>query len=131
MCLQVASLLLKSAGNPCPVCGAETALTEIEAHPLHAKFEIHGYLCDTCGPIKSLVVLRLPRLQSKESRESHFLERQQMKEAGDKSGGMVRVTVKLQPDQYDELFRYVREVGSTMSAFFRESAMKAMRERPS
>jgi hypothetical protein len=52
-----------------------------------------------------------------------------MKEAGDKSGGMVRVTVKLQPDQYDELFQYVREVGSTMSAFFRESAMKAMRER--
>jgi hypothetical protein len=38
---------------------------------------------------------------------------------------MVRVTVKLQPDQYDELFQYVREVGSTMSAFFRESAMKA------
>jgi hypothetical protein len=54
-----------------------------------------------------------------------------MQEAGDKSGGMVRVIVKLQPDQYDELFQYVREVGSTMSAFFRESAMKAMRERPS
>jgi hypothetical protein len=53
-----------------------------------------------------------------------------MKEAGDKSGGMVRGTVKLQPDQYDELFQYVREVGSTMSTFFRESAMKAMRERP-
>jgi hypothetical protein len=129
MHLQVASLLLKSAGNPCPVCGAETALTEIEPHPLHAKFEIHGYLCDRCGPIKSLVVLRLPRLQSKDSREWQFLERQQMKEAGDKSGGMVRVTVKLQPDQYDELFQYVREVGSTMSTFFRESAMKAMRER--
>jgi hypothetical protein len=63
-----------------------------------------------------LVVLRLPGLQSKDSRESHFL---------------VRITVKLQPDQYDELFQYVREVGSTMSAFFRESAMKAMRERPS
>jgi hypothetical protein len=54
-----------------------------------------------------------------------------MQEAGDKSGGMVSVIVKLQPDQYDELFQYVREVGSTMSAFFRESAMKAMRERPS
>jgi hypothetical protein len=129
MCLQVASPLLKSAGNPCPVCGSETALTEIEPHPLHAEFEIHGYLCDTCGPIKSLVVLRLPRLQSKDSCESHFLERQQMKEAGDKSGGMVRVIVKLQPDQYDELFQYVREVGSTMSAFFRESAMKALKER--
>jgi hypothetical protein len=44
--------------NPCPVCGAETTLAEIEAHPLHVKFEIHGYLCDRCGPIKSLVVLR-------------------------------------------------------------------------
>jgi hypothetical protein len=54
-----------------------------------------------------------------------------MKEAEHKSSGMVRITVKLQPDQYDELFQYVREVGSTMSAFFRESAMKAMRERPS
>jgi hypothetical protein len=54
-----------------------------------------------------------------------------MKEAEHKSSGMVRITVKLQHDQYDELFQYVREVGSTMSAFFRESAMKAMRERPS
>ena len=44
--------------NPCPVCGAETALAEIEPHPLHINFEIHGYLCDRCGPIKSLVVLR-------------------------------------------------------------------------
>jgi hypothetical protein len=128
MRFQVASLLLKSPGNPCPVCGDETALTEIEPHPLHAKFEIHGYLCDTCGPVRSLVVLRLPRLQSKDSRE---LERRQMTEAQDKSIGMVRVTVKLRPDQYDELSQYVRKVGSTMSAFFRESAAKAMRERPS
>ena len=44
------------------------------------------------------------------------------------SGGMVRVVVKLRPDQYDALFRHVREVGSTMSAFCRESAVKAMRE---
>jgi hypothetical protein len=42
--------------NPCPVCGQETMLTEIEAHPVHAKFEIHGYFCADCGPIKSLVV---------------------------------------------------------------------------
>ena len=49
--------------NPCPVCGAETTLAEIEPHPLHANFEIHGYLCDRCGPIKSLVVLRGPPLQ--------------------------------------------------------------------
>jgi hypothetical protein len=40
---------------------------------------------------------------------------------------VVRIAVKLRPDQYDELLRYVREVGS-MSAFFRESAVKAMRE---
>ena len=46
--------------NPCPVCGAETVLAEIEPHPLHIKFEIHGYVCDQCGPIKSLVVLRSP-----------------------------------------------------------------------
>jgi hypothetical protein len=44
--------------NPCPVCGVETALAEIEPHPLHVNFEIHGYLCEQCGPIKSLVVLR-------------------------------------------------------------------------
>jgi hypothetical protein len=49
--------------NPCPVCGAETTLAEIEPHPLHANFEIHGYFCDRCGPIKSLVVLRGPPLQ--------------------------------------------------------------------
>jgi hypothetical protein len=44
--------------NPCPICGAETALAEIESHPLHCNFEIHGYLCDRCGPVKSLVVMR-------------------------------------------------------------------------
>ena len=44
--------------NPCPVCGVETALAEIEPHPLHVNFEIHGYICQQCGPIKSLVVLR-------------------------------------------------------------------------
>jgi hypothetical protein len=42
--------------NPCPVCGVETALAEVEPHPLHVNFEIHGYLCQQCGPIKSLVV---------------------------------------------------------------------------
>jgi hypothetical protein len=63
MRFQDASLMLKPR-NPCPVCGAETALAEIEPHPLHANFEIHGYLCDRCGPIKSLVVLRSPPLQS-------------------------------------------------------------------
>jgi hypothetical protein len=48
--------------------------------------------------------------------------------AKDKSAGMVRITVKLRPEQYDHLFRYVRQVGSTMSAFCRESAVKAMKE---
>lgn len=51
-----------------------------------------------------------------------------MSDAQDKSGGMVRVIVRLRPEQYDELFRHVREVGSTMSAFFRECAAKAMME---
>jgi hypothetical protein len=41
----------------------------------------------------------------------------------------VRVTVKLRPDEYDELFRHVRQIGSTMSAFFRESATMAMHEK--
>jgi hypothetical protein len=50
--------------NPCPVCGEETCLAEIEPHPLHAEFEIHGYICVHCGPVKSLVVLRSPPLQS-------------------------------------------------------------------
>ena len=44
--------------DPCPVCGAETVVAEIEPHPLRANFEIHGFLCDRCGPVKSLVVLR-------------------------------------------------------------------------
>jgi hypothetical protein len=44
------------------------------------------------------------------------------------SASMVRVIVKLRPEQYDQLFHHVREVGSTISAFCRESAVKAMRE---
>jgi C4-type Zn-finger protein len=52
--------LLLQPLNPCPVCGAETTLAEIESHPVHANFEIHGYFCDRCGPTKSLVVLRSP-----------------------------------------------------------------------
>ena len=46
-----------------------------------------------------------------------------------KSAFTVRVTVKLRPDEYDELFRNVCEIGSTMSAFFRESAARAMKEK--
>ena len=51
-----------------------------------------------------------------------------MKETEAKSICAVRVTVKLRPSEYDEISSYVREIGSTMSAFFRESALKAMRE---
>jgi hypothetical protein len=58
------ALLVLNPLNPCPVCGAETALAEIEPHPLYVNFEIHGYLCDRCGPIKSLVVLRSSRPQA-------------------------------------------------------------------
>ena len=47
--------------NPCPVCGAETVLAVTEPHPLHVDFEIHGYECRRCGPVKSLVVPRLSR----------------------------------------------------------------------
>ena len=46
-----------------------------------------------------------------------------------KSACTVRVTVKLRPYEYDELFRHVREIGSTMSAFLRESATRAMEEK--
>jgi hypothetical protein len=51
------------ACNPCPICGAETILAESVPHPLHAQFKIHGYLCDRCGPIKSLVVRGCPEAQ--------------------------------------------------------------------
>ena len=46
-----------------------------------------------------------------------------------KSACTVRVTVKMRPDEYDKLFRHVCEIGSTMSAFFRESAATAMKEK--
>jgi hypothetical protein len=51
-----------------------------------------------------------------------------MTDTDDKAGLTVRVTVKLRPDEYDELFRHVRRIGSTMSAFLRESAAKAIKE---
>jgi hypothetical protein len=46
--------------NPCPICGVETALAEIAPHPVHINFEIHGYFCERCGPVKSVVVLCSP-----------------------------------------------------------------------
>ena len=51
-----------------------------------------------------------------------------MTDTDDKAGLTVRVTVKLRPDEYDELFRHVRRIGSTMSAFLRESAARAIEE---
>jgi ribosomal protein S27AE len=46
--------------NPCPICGAQTTLAECVPHPLQIQFQIHGYLCDRCGPVKSLVVRAYP-----------------------------------------------------------------------
>jgi hypothetical protein len=51
-----------------------------------------------------------------------------MAETDDKVGLTVRITVKLRPDEYDELFRHVCRIGSTMSAFLRESAARAIKE---
>jgi hypothetical protein len=45
-----------------------------------------------------------------------------------KCGCTVRIVVKLRPEQYDQLVRHVREIGSTMSAFLRESAARVMKE---
>jgi hypothetical protein len=46
----------------------------------------------------------------------------------DKVGLTIRITVKLRPDEYDELFAHVCQIGSTMSAFLRDSAAKALSE---
>ena len=46
-----------------------------------------------------------------------------------KSACTVRVTVKLRLDEYDKLFCHVCEIGSTMSAFFRESAARAVKKK--
>jgi hypothetical protein len=45
-----------------------------------------------------------------------------------KAGLTVRITVKLRPDEYDELFRHVCRIGTNMSAFLRESAARAIKE---
>jgi hypothetical protein len=51
-----------------------------------------------------------------------------MMDGDGRCGCTVRIVVKLRPDQYDQLVRHVREIGSTMSAFLRESAAKVMKE---
>jgi hypothetical protein len=53
-----------------------------------------------------------------------------MIDASEKSTCTVRIIVKLRPDEYDQLFRHVHEIGSTMSAFIRESVAKSMKQRP-
>ena len=50
-----------------------------------------------------------------------------MTDTDDKVGLTVRITVKLRPDEYDKLFRHVLRIGSTMSAFLRESAATAIK----
>jgi hypothetical protein len=51
-----------------------------------------------------------------------------MTDMGDKVGLTTRITVKLRPDEYDELCRHVCRIGTTMSAFLRESAARAIKE---
>jgi hypothetical protein len=51
-----------------------------------------------------------------------------MTDTVDKVGLTVRITVKFRPDEYDELFRHVCRIGTTMSAFLRESAARAIQE---
>jgi hypothetical protein len=51
-----------------------------------------------------------------------------MSDTDDKGALTVRITVKLRPDEYDELFRHVCRIGTTMSAFLRESAARAIKE---
>jgi hypothetical protein len=53
---------------------------------------------------------------------------QRMTGVDDKCGCTVRIVVRLRPDEYDQLVRHVREIGSTMSAFLRESAARVMNE---
>jgi hypothetical protein len=51
-----------------------------------------------------------------------------MPDVDGKCGCTVRIVVRLRPDEYDELVRHTREIGSTMSAFLRESAARVMKE---
>jgi DNA-directed RNA polymerase subunit RPC12/RpoP len=55
---------MRTERNLCPVCGAKITLDVVEPHPADDRLEIQGYLCSTCGPVKSLVVLRTPPLHS-------------------------------------------------------------------
>jgi len=50
--------VVRTERDPCPVCGLEITLDVVEPHPVDERLEIQGYICDKCGPVKSLVVLR-------------------------------------------------------------------------
>jgi hypothetical protein len=44
--------------DPCPICRANIRLTEVEPHPDRDDWNLNGYSCENCGPVKSLVVQR-------------------------------------------------------------------------
>ena len=56
MRLQDVSLGLETK-NACPICSARISLSEVEPHPSRHGLAIHGYICEFCGPVKSLVVV--------------------------------------------------------------------------
>jgi uncharacterized Zn finger protein len=39
--------------DPCPICGKETTVAEIEPHPTHPEMELHTFRCGDCGPVKT------------------------------------------------------------------------------
>jgi hypothetical protein len=45
--------------HACQICGAKLKISEVEPHPKQGEWEIHGFSCRNCGPVKSLVVKRL------------------------------------------------------------------------
>lgn len=45
--------------NACQICGAKLRISEVEPHPERGEWEIQGFSCRNCGPVKSLVVKRL------------------------------------------------------------------------
>jgi len=47
------------SNDSCQICGAALRIVEIEPHPKRGEWEIHGFSCGNCGPVKSLVVRRL------------------------------------------------------------------------
>jgi hypothetical protein len=80
------------------------------------------------GDVGRSAVSMLASLSPGQPLDARFLRGQRMTDVDDKCGCTVRIVVKLRPDQYDQLVRHVREIGSTMSAFLRESAATVMKE---